>query len=155
MDKKELIERLQGKIESRPKRIDVSVGFKIVEEGKDTWYFAGSVGEGMCYKDIKAYECNSDICYIPECEFNGEGWGIEYRERLGYTAEEIEGIIEGELDWNYEDVPRCDDFTKYIARSVFDSIEGESIGVFLDRLDLNEEWNYYQRNFQNKFDIIK
>ena len=37
MEKKDVLERLKDKIESRPKRIDVAVGFKIVEEGKPTW----------------------------------------------------------------------------------------------------------------------
>ena len=155
MDNKELIERLQGKIESRPKRIDVSVGFKVVEEGKDTWYFADDTIEGMCYKDKMAWDNNDDICYIPESEFDGDGWGMEYKEGLGYTKEEVLNIVRDEMRWNYEGIPEDECFILHIAESLFQEVEWESIGVALDRIDLDEEWEYYQEKHQNKFEIIK
>ena len=127
-------------------RIDVEIGYKIVENGKPTRYFAGQTNEGMCYKDVKAYEENSDICYIPECEFDGEGWSVEYRDGLGYVREEIEQIVTDELDWNYERVPRCKEFEELIAQSILNEVEWESIGVALDRIDLDEEWAYYYAN---------
>ena len=43
------------------KRIDVTIGYKIVEEGKPTRYFADQTPEGMCYKDIDAYKNDDDI----------------------------------------------------------------------------------------------
>lgn len=143
MHKKEVIDRLKAKIDARPKRIDVTVGYKIVEEGKPTWYFAGDTGEGMCYKDIDAYKDNSDICYIPECEFNGEGWSIEDREGLGYTREEILNIVQDEIRWNHDDLPRDEDFEQEIADYSFDVVEWESIGVAIDRIDLHEEWKQW------------
>lgn len=143
MDKKEVIDRLKAKIDARPKRIDVTVGYKIVEEGKPTWYFADQTPEGMCYKDIDAYKNNDDICYIPECEFNGEGWGVEYREGLGYTREEIIQIVEDEIDWNYEDIPHCDDFATSIANYLIDEVNWETIGVAVDRIDFDEEWHCF------------
>ena len=125
------------------KRIDVTVGYKIVEDGKQTKYFAGDTGEGMCYKDLDAYKNNNDICYIPEYEFDGEGWGAEYREGLGYTREEIIQIVEDEIDWNYEDIPPCDDFATSIANYLIEDVSWESIGVAVERIDFDEEWNMY------------
>jgi hypothetical protein len=125
------------------KRIDVTVGYKIVEEGKPTRYFAEDTGEGMCYKDIDAYKNNSDICYIPECEFDGEGWSIEDREGLGYTREEILNIVQDEIRWNHDDLPRDEGFEQKIADYLFEVVEWESIGVAMDRIDLYEEWKDY------------
>lgn len=122
------------------KRIDVTIGYKIVEEGKPTRYFADNTGEGMCYKDEEAYNNNSDICYIPECEFDGEGWSVEDKEGLGYVKEEIENIVKDELRWNYN-FPWSNHFANTIARIVFGEVGWESIGVAIDRIDLEEEWN--------------
>lgn len=140
MDKKEVIDRLKAKIDARPKRIDVTVGYKIVEEGKPTWYFADQTPEGMCYKDLDAYKNNDDICYIPECEFDGEGWRVEYREGLGYVREEVIQIIEDEIDWNYEDIPRNKEFATNIADYLIEDVNWESIGVAVERIDFDEEW---------------
>lgn len=122
------------------KKIDVTIGYKIVEEGKPTRYFADQTSEGMCYKDLDAYKNNDDICYIPECEFDGEGWEVEYREGLGYTREEIIQIIEEEIDCSYEGIPRCDDFATSIANYLIEGVNWETIGVAVDRVDFDEEW---------------
>ena len=140
MDKKEVMDRLQAKIDARPKRIDVTIGYKIVEEGKPTWYFADQTPEGMCYKDLDAYKNNDDICYIPEREFDGEGRGVEYREGLGYTREEVIQIVKDELDWNYEYIPYSNDFATNIADYLIEDVNWESIGVAVERIDLDEEW---------------
>jgi hypothetical protein len=142
-NKSEVIDRLKRKIDARPKRINVTIGFKIVEEGKPTWYFAEQTPEGMCYKDLDAYNNGDDICYIPECGFDGEGWGVEYRDGLGYTREEILQIIEDELDWNYPDVPECKEFTQLEADCVFHIVNWETIGVAVERIDFDEEWSCF------------
>lgn len=144
MEKKDVLERLKDKIESRPKRIDVTVGFKIVEEGKPTWYFADQTPEGMCYKDLDAYKNNDDICYIPECEFDGEGWSVERREGLGYMREEVIQIVEEEIDCCYGDIPRCDDFATKSADYIIEEVNWETIDVAVARVDFDEEWANYQ-----------
>ena len=126
------------------KRIDVTIGWKIVEDGKPTRYFADQTSEGMCYKDLDAYNNNDDICYIPECEFDGEGWSVEYREGLGYTREEVIRIIEDEIDWNFEDIPRCKAFATNIADYIVAEVNWETIGVAVERVDFDEEWANYQ-----------
>lgn len=125
------------------KRIDVTVGYKIVEDGKPTRYFADNTGEGMCYKDLSAYKNNDDICYIPECEFDGEGWSVEYREGLGYSREEILDHVGNDAVWNWE-LPIDHDFEERIADYLIQEVEWESIGVALDRIDLDEEWEVWQ-----------
>ena len=131
------------------KRIDVTIGYKIVEDGKPTRYFADQTSEGMCYKDLDAYNNNDDICYIPECEFDGEGWSVEYREGLGYTREEVIKIIEDEIDWNFEDIPRCEAFATNIADYIVAEVNWETIGVAVERVDFDEEWANYQIKIQN------
>ena len=128
---------------NQQQRIDVAIGFKIVEKGKPTRYYAGDTGEGMCYKDEKAYNNDDDICYIPECEFDGEGWSIEEREGLGYTREEILNIVKDEIRWNHDDFPQDEDFEQEIADYAFEVVEWESIGVAVDRIDLYEEWKQW------------
>lgn len=139
MEKKEIIDRLKAKIDARPKRIDVTIGYKIVEEGKPTWYFADRTPEGMCYKDLDAYKNNDDICYIPEHEFDGEDWGVEYREGLGYTKEDIVNCVSAEL-WSYEGIPKCEEFAQLEADYIFDIVNWESIVVAVGRIDFDEEW---------------
>lgn len=131
------------------KRIDVTIGYKIVEDGKPTRYFADQTSEGMCYKDLDAYNNNDDICYIPECEFDGEGWSVEYREGLGYTREEVIKIIEDEIDWNFEDIPRCEAFATNIADYIVAEVKWKTIGVAVERVDFDEEWANYQIKIQN------
>lgn len=152
MDKKEVIDRLKAKIDARPKRIDVTIGYKIVEEGKPTWYFADQTPEGMCYKDLDAYKNNDDICYIPEHEFDGEGWSVEYREGLGYVREEVIQIIEDIID--YEDIPYSKNFVPNIADYIIENVNWESIGVAVERIDFNEEWIHFcmkSNKISNKF----
>jgi hypothetical protein len=128
------------------KRIDVTIGYKIVEKGKPTRYFADQTSEGMCYKDLDAYKNNDDICYIPECEFNGEGWSVEYREGLGYAREDIMNWVLDELRWNYEGIPLCDEFCAHEAECIIEEAEWESVGVILDRIDLDEDWYYFSHS---------
>lgn len=125
------------------KKIDVTVGYKIVEDGKPTRYFAGNNGEGMCYKDLDAYKNDDDICYISECEFDGEGWSVEYREGLGYTKEEIINFVADEIRWNYEGIPACKEFCVHEAECIINEAEWESVGVILDRIDLDEDWEMF------------
>ena len=125
------------------KRIDVTIGYKIVEDGKPTRCFAGDTGEGMCYKDIDAFKNNSDICYIPECEFDGEGWDMQYKEGIGYTKEEIINCVRDTIRWEYDGMPEKDDFITHIAECVFMEVEWETIGVAIDRIDLDEEWECF------------
>ena len=139
----EIIERLRSQLEARPKRINVDVGFKIVEDDKPTFYYASNTNEGMCYKDESAWKNDDDICYIPECEFDGEGWGVEYREGLGYTKEEILNCVRDTIHWEYDGMPKKEDFIFHIAECVFMEAEWESIGVALDRIDLEEEWECF------------
>lgn len=148
MNKKEVMDRLKAKIDARPKRIDVTVGYKIVEKGKPTWYFADQTPEGMCYKDIDAYKNGDDICYIPECEFDGEGWGVEYRAGLGYTREEIFIFVHDEIRWNYDEIPECKEFAQLEADYIFDIVNWESVGVAIDRTDFVEDWNGYCINLE-------
>lgn len=126
------------------KRIDVTVGYKIVEDGKPTRYFADDTGEGMCYKDLDAYKNDDDICYIPECDFDGEGWSVEYREGLGYTKEEIINFVADEIRWGYEGIPACKEFCVHEAECIINEAEWESVGVILDRIDLAEDWEQWQ-----------
>lgn len=125
------------------KRIDVTVGYKIVEDGKPTRYFADNTGEGMCYKDLDAYKNNNDICYIPECEFEGKGWSAEDKEGLGYTREEIINCVCDEIRWSYEGIPISVEFCIYEADCIIEMVEWESIGVAIDRIDLDEEWEMF------------
>ena len=125
------------------KKIDVTVGYKIVEDGKPTRYFADQTPEGMCYKDLDAYKNDDDICYIPECEFDGEGWGVEYREGLGYAREDIINCVLDELRWNYEGFGECTEFAQLEADYIFDIVNWESVGIAIDRIDFEEEWNGY------------
>lgn len=143
MKKEELIQKLEDKIESRPKRVDVTIGFKIIEEGKPTWYFAGNTGEGMCYKDESAWQNDDDICYIPECEFHGECWRAKYQEGLGYTKEEILNNVRETIRWEYDGMPEKEDFIFHIAECLFMEVEWETIGVAIDRIDLYEEWECF------------
>lgn len=123
------------------KRNDVTVGYKIVEEGKPTRYYAECTGEGMCYKDINAFDKNDDVCYIPECEFKSDGWCMEDCDGLGYTREEVISYVKDAcIDLG---IPGNDEFDSSIARSCVEVAEWESIGIVLDRIDLEEEWKIF------------
>ena len=124
------------------KRIDVTVGYKIVEDGKPTRYFADQTDNGMCYKDLDAYKNNDDICYIPECEFDEKGWSVHYKEGLGYAREEILDMVANTSTWDWE-LPISNEFHERIADYVMQEVSWESIGVLIDRIDFVEEWNEF------------
>ena len=58
--------------------------------------------------------------------------------------EEIIQIIEDEIDWNFEDIPRCEAFATNIADYIVAEVNWETIGVAVERVDFDEEWANYQ-----------
>lgn len=124
------------------KRIDVTIGYKIVEEGKPTRYFAGYCGEGRCYKDISAFKDKKGICYIPESEFEfGSGFETSAEWGIGYLKSDITELIRRGLP--YMDIPEDEKFVERIAEYCLELAEWEGIEVVLDRLDLSEEWREF------------
>ena len=122
-------------------KIDVTIGYKVVEDGKPTRYFGDQTDNGVCYKDMEAFKDNSDICYIAESELDGEDWSAEFDSYKGYTREEILSITKEHI----EDEGICpnEGFVEYIAEHALDVVDWQSIGTYLNEVDLYETWEYY------------
>lgn len=123
-------------------RIDVTIGYKIVEEDKPTRYYGDQTENGVCYKDLEAFKDNSDICYISECELKGEGWSAEFNSEIGYTKYEILQITREYI--SEEEIPFTEDFVEYIAEHALQVVDWQSIGTYLSELDFYETWEYYK-----------
>lgn len=71
-------------------------------------------------------------------------WVRDYFTVEADTLEEAIKIIEDEIDWNFEDIPRCEAFATNIADYIVAEVNWETIGVAVERVDFDEEWANYQ-----------
>lgn len=146
------------------KRIDVTVGYKIVEDGKPTRYFGAMTEDGVCYKDLDAYKKNDGICYIPQTILDNSGlfedvieddfpikfkesdWSVEHSQDLIYTKKHIlENVATFVTKENKRyRLPINVEFYEYLADDVFRNVTWETINTDLYVRWLDEEWEKWQ-----------
>lgn len=123
-------------------KIDVTIGYKVVEDGKPTRYFGDQTENGVCYKDLEAFKDNSDLCYIPECELDGENWSAEFDSYKGYTREEILSMTKEFIE--DENTPADKDFVEHLAEHALQVVDWQSIETYLNEIDIYETWEYFK-----------
>lgn len=122
--------------------IYVTIGYKVVEDGKPTRYYGDQTDNGMCYKDLEAFKDGSDICYIPECELL-EDWSVdEDILGLGYAKEDVLNIARDYI--SDEGIPVEEDFVEYIAECALQNVDWQCIETDLNEVDIYETWEYYK-----------
>lgn len=126
--------------------IYVTIGYKVVEDGKPTRYYGDQTDNGVCYKDLEAFKDNSDLCYIPECDLLND-WEADLNlpnlgYSLGYAREDILNLAREYVV--YEDIPVDEDFVEYIAECALQNVDWQSIGTYLNEIDIYETWEYYK-----------
>ena len=127
-------------------KIYVTIGYKVVEDGKPTRYYGDQTDNGVCYKDLDAFKDNSDLCYIPECDLLND-WEADLnlpnlRYSLGYAREDILNLAREYVV--YEDIPVDEDFVEYIAECALQNVDWQGIGTYLNEIDIYETWEYYK-----------
>jgi hypothetical protein len=122
--------------------IYVTIGYKVVEDGKPTRYYGDQTDNGVCYKDLKAFKDNSDICYIPECELLEDWSADEDISGLGYAKEDVLNIARDYI--SDEGIPLEEDFVEYMAECALQNVDWQSIGTYLNEIDIYETWEYYK-----------
>jgi hypothetical protein len=124
------------------KTIYVTIGYKVVEDGKPTRYYGDQTDNGVCYKDLEAFKDNSDICYIPECELLEDWSADEDILGLGYAKEDVLNIARDYI--SDEGIPVEEDFVEYIAECALQNVDWQGIGTYLNEIDIYETWEYYK-----------
>jgi hypothetical protein len=122
--------------------IYVTIGYKVVEDGKPTRYYGDQTDNGVCYKDLEAFKDNSDICYIPECELLEDWSADEDILGLGYAKEDVLNIARDYI--SDEGIPVEEDFVEYIAECALQNVDWQGIGTYLNEIDIYETWEYYK-----------
>lgn len=51
------------------KRIDVTCGYRVEYSNGDIYYYGGETDNGVCYKDMDAWESGEGVCYLCEGDF--------------------------------------------------------------------------------------
>lgn len=123
--------------------IYAEIGYKEVEEGKPTRYYGDQTDNGVCYKDLKAFKDNSDICYIPECELLEDWCADAEMQNLGYTREEIMDITRDCI--TDEGITPDEQFVEYLAECALQNVDWQSIGTYLNEVDIYETWEYFNK----------
>lgn len=124
------------------KTIYVTIGYKVVEDGKPTRYYGDQTDNGVCYKDLEAFKDNSDICYIPECELLEDWSADEDILGLGYAKEDVLNIARDYI--SDEGIPVEEDFVEYIAECALQNVDWQGMGTYLNEIDIYETWEYYK-----------
>lgn len=124
----------------------VTVGYKEVEDGQPTRYYGDETENGVCYKDLEAFKDNSDLCYIPECDPLND-WSADLDlpnlgYSLGYAREDILDLARDYI--TDEDIPVDENFVEYIAECALQNVDWQSIGTYLNEIDIYETWEYFK-----------
>ena len=120
--------------------INVDCGYRIEENGT-TQYFGGETNNGICYKDLSAWD-NDGIIYISEYELEDLGNGISQNDLWTKQTwlEWVEIHLKGN-DLYYEN--GC---AEHIAFLVLQECDWQCLSTLLEEIDIEETIKWYLFN---------
>ena len=126
------------------KRIDVTCGYKEEYPNGQVFYYGDWSGNGMCYKDMEAWESGEGVCYIGEHEFES-GYCIGNFNYQGNTREEIIADMA-------EHLPHCDvKFIEQSAEYVLQTCDWQCLTTLMEEVDWEED---VKESFSNGTKVI-
>jgi hypothetical protein len=114
--------------------IQVTIGEKKIMNDNTIFYIGGQTDNGMCYKDLSAWENGKGIIYIGEYALEDEDINCywtknEWKEWVKNVIQEIESFIK--LEQNYFD---C--IVDYIAYSILLECDWQDLSTYLYEWDI-------------------
>lgn len=144
---------------------------------EETVYYVGDscppLGNGICYKDRKAFDEHVGICYIPEYDFMDEpaldkDVSSDMREWMeknfswhvaidnGYTRDGIYAAADEAIDAEWQEQMEkeygkafFEGFIDHIAQVIFDTVDWQHPETYAQELDIDEEWEYYLKKYDD------
>ena len=117
--------------------INVDCGYRIEENGT-TQYFGGETNNGICYKDLSAWD-NDGIIYISEYELEDLGNGISQNDL--WTKQSWLEWVEHHLKGN--DLYYQNGCAEHIAQIVLHECDWQCLSTMLEEIDIEETIKWY------------
>lgn len=119
------------------KRIDVTCGYRVEYSNGDIYYYGGETDNGVCYKDLDAWESGEGVCYISEGEFS-EAFPNEWVYIL-HNGDEFFNTREDILDWMSEYLAGCDvKMIEQYAENVLQTCDWQHPATLMEETDWDE-----------------
>lgn len=122
-------------------KVDVTIGYKEIITEKEIKYFGGGTNNGMCYKDLDAWENKKGVIYIPEYGLTDNGkvdiddcWYS--KEWMNFVKETIE---------NYDIYDES--FSEHMAEIILQECDWQDLSTKLQELDIEEEYGYFMIDY--------
>lgn len=126
------------------KQIEVTIGYRIEdyfswENGFpriDTKYVGGKTDNGICYKDLDAWERGGydDVIYISECDLEEP----IHNNCCRWTKPSWLAWVKDTCEC--EGIPTDDDFIEYIAKCILHECDWQDLSTMLEEIDLYENF---------------
>ena len=120
------------------KEIKVDCGYRIEDNGTIE-YIGGQTDNGICYKDISAWENGNGIIYISEYELEDLENGINHTDL--WTRDTWLAWVEEHLKGN--DLYYKNGCAEFIASIVLEDCDWQCLSTLLEEIDIEEDIKYY------------
>ena len=104
-----------------------------------TKYIGGETGNGICYKDLEAWERggHDDIIYISEGCLDDE----DCRYQGAWTKPHLLAWVRMKCEEN--DIPIVEEFVEHIALRVLHECDWQDLSTMIEEIDMEENYNYF------------
>ena len=120
------------------KEIKVDCGYRIEDNGTIE-YIGGQTDNGICYKDISAWENGNGIIYISEYELEDLENGINHTDL--WTRDTWLAWVEEHLKGN--DLYYKNGCAEFIASIVLEDCDWQCLSTLLEEIDIEETIKWY------------
>ena len=127
------------------KKIEVTIGFKTINENGVETYFGDYTNNGFCYKNIDAFKNGLGVIYIGEYDFQSEicestNAMLWYRNNwIKYVKEACLNYLEDKIN----EIQECDfmPFIEFCALQILDECDWQDLTTLLDeKLIYSNDW---------------
>ena len=134
------------------KKIEATIGYRIVCDDGEIRYYSGWSGNGDCYKDDEAFAKSDGVCYIREATFESvyEDTGRDYVTNWDLDGEYADGntrvqIFNDASDYFKDEIPEgypyTEQFLGWVALVCYDLVDWQGVDIILDEMD----WDFYEQ----------
>ena len=106
-------------------------------------YYGGLTGQGMVYKNLKAWNTGNEVIYIGEHELNDLNDGLTC---TLWTRDSWVKWVKLQIEYNYKDhedysaIIACDDFIEMLAYDCLQNADCQDLSTLFDDYDYNNDW---------------
>lgn len=121
------------------KEIEVTIGNKEINtKGEVVKYNGGETDNGICYKDLDAWQKGEGVIYISEYGLDADDTDEHWTKKswLAWVKDACE----------CEGIPTDEDFIEYIAECILHECDWQDLSTMLEEIDLYENFVDFKKN---------